>query len=63
MDAIIVVDMQVGLLNGPPKLDLAGVVERINRLTARTRARSGTVIFVQHSRRAGEDCPPFPERF
>jgi hypothetical protein len=29
MDALIVVDMQVGLLNGEPKHDLRGVVERI----------------------------------
>ncbi|EJN15524.1 hypothetical protein PMI42_00899 [Bradyrhizobium sp. YR681] len=29
-----VVDMQVGLLNGPPKHDLQGVVQRINLPTA-----------------------------
>jgi nicotinamidase-related amidase len=32
MDAILVVDMQVRLLNGEPKHDLRGVIERINRL-------------------------------
>jgi nicotinamidase-related amidase len=48
MDVIVVVDMQVGLLRGPSKLDLAGVVDRINRLTDDVRARSGTVIFVRH---------------
>jgi len=48
MDALIVVDMQVGLLNGEPKHDLRGVIERINRLAARVRERSGVVIFVQH---------------
>jgi len=58
MDAILVIDMQVGLLGGPPKLDLACVVERINRLTARVRAGSGSVIFIQHSGRPGEDFAP-----
>jgi nicotinamidase-related amidase len=29
MDAIIVVDMQIGLLKGEPKHDLRGVIERI----------------------------------
>jgi nicotinamidase-related amidase len=42
MDAMIVVDMQVGLLSGPPKHDLPGVVDRINRLTAMVRSRSGS---------------------
>jgi hypothetical protein len=32
MDAMVVVDMQVGLLTGAPKYDLQAVVERINRL-------------------------------
>src|SRR3954467_4667996 len=58
MDAIIVVDMQVGLLGGPPKLDLPGVVERINRLTARVRAGGGAVIFIQHSGRPGDEFAP-----
>ena len=48
MDAMLVVDMQVGLLNGEPKHDLSGVVERINRLAAKVRERSGSVILVQH---------------
>ena len=34
MDAMIVVDMQVGLLKGEPKHDLHGVVDRINLLAA-----------------------------
>jgi len=58
MDAILVVDMQVGLLRGPKKVDLEGVVDRINRLTAQVRADGGTVIFVQHGGRAGEDFAP-----
>ena len=34
MEALIVIDMQVGLLDGGPKHDLAGVIGRINRLAA-----------------------------
>jgi nicotinamidase-related amidase len=48
MDVMLVVDMQVGLLQGSPKYDLAGVVERINRLAASLRDRSGKVVFIQH---------------
>jgi nicotinamidase-related amidase len=58
MDAIIVVDMQVGLLNGKPKHDLHGVIERINRLTARVRDQSGSVILVQHCGGKGDDFEP-----
>jgi nicotinamidase-related amidase len=58
MDAMLVVDMQVGLLNGAPKHDLAGVVERINRLAANIRSSSGRVIFVQHCGVAGDDFEP-----
>ncbi len=38
MDAMLIVDMQVGLLNGEPKHDLPGVIERINRLAAKVPA-------------------------
>jgi nicotinamidase-related amidase len=58
MDAMLVVDMQVGLLNGEPKLDLRGVIERINRLAAKVRERSGTVIFIQHCGGTGDDFEP-----
>ena len=58
MDALIVVDMQVGLLNGEPKHDLRGVIERINRLAAMVRERSGVVIFVQHCSGAEDDFVP-----
>ena len=58
MDALIVVDMQVGLLNGEPKHDLRGVIERINRLATRVRERSGVVIFVQHCSGAEDDFVP-----
>src|ERR1700676_1576090 len=58
MDAMLVVDMQVGLLNGDPKHDLYGVIERINRLASKGREESGTVIFVQHCGRKGDDFEP-----
>jgi nicotinamidase-related amidase len=58
MDALIVVDMQIGLLNGEPKHDLRGVIERINRLAANLRERSGVVIFVQHCSGAEDDFVP-----
>jgi nicotinamidase-related amidase len=58
MDAIIVVDMQLGLLNGEPKHDLRAVVERINRLTTKVRDQSGSVILVQHCGGKGDDFEP-----
>jgi nicotinamidase-related amidase len=58
MDAMIVVDMQVGLLNGEPKHDLPGVVDRINRLTAIVRKRSGRVLWIRHCGSAGDDFEP-----
>ncbi len=58
MDAMLVVDMQVGLLNGDPKHDLQGVIARINRLAAKIRGQSGTVIFVQHCGGKGDDFEP-----
>jgi nicotinamidase-related amidase len=48
MDALVVVDMQVGLRDGPPKHDLDGVVGRINRLARLVRRRSGKVVWIQH---------------
>ena len=58
MDAMLIVDMQVGLLNGDPKHDLPGVIDRINRLAASVRARSGVVIFIQHCGEAGDEFEP-----
>ena len=55
---MIVVDMQVGLLNGPPKHDLPGVLHRINQLTAMVRRRSGKVLWIQHCGTAGDDFEP-----
>ncbi len=58
MDAMLIVDMQVGLRNGDPKHDLPGVIARINRLAAEVRKESGTVIFVQHCGGKGDDFEP-----
>jgi nicotinamidase-related amidase len=58
MDAMLIVDMQVGLLSGEPKHDLRGVIDRINRLAAGVRERSGTVIFVRHCGGKGDDFEP-----
>ena len=58
MDAMLIVDMQVGLLNGAPKHDLHGVVECINRLAAKVRGQSGTIIFIQHGGARGDDFEP-----
>lgn len=58
MDAMIVVDMQVGLLNGAPKHDLQGVLDRINRLAVMVRGRSGKVIWIQHCGGSGDDFEP-----
>jgi nicotinamidase-related amidase len=55
MDVLLVVDMQAGLLKGEPKHDLGAVIERINRLAADIRERSGTVIFLQHCGSTGDD--------
>jgi nicotinamidase-related amidase len=54
VDAIIVVDMQVGLLDGPPKQDLQGVIQRINLLTAMVRRQGGQVVWIRHCGRAGD---------
>jgi nicotinamidase-related amidase len=58
VDVIVVVDMQVGLLNGAPKQDLQGVVDRINLLTAMVRRRSGKVVWIRHCGEAGDDFEP-----
>ena len=54
MDAIVVVDMQVGLLDGSPKHDLQGVIQRINSLTDMVRKQSGKVIWIRHCGKTGD---------
>jgi nicotinamidase-related amidase len=58
MDAFLIVDMQAGLLAGAPKHDLQGVIDRINRVSAMVRTRSGKVIWIQHCGPAGDDFEP-----
>ena len=58
MDAMIVVDMQVGLLSEAPKHDLQDVIDRINRVAAMVRSRSGQVVWVQHCGGAGDAFAP-----
>jgi nicotinamidase-related amidase len=48
VDTMVVVDMQVGLLNGAPKHDLHRVIQRINLLTAMVRKKSGKIIWIRH---------------
>ncbi len=54
MDVIVVVDMQAGLLAGPPKHDLPGVIGRINALAAALRRRSGAVVWIRHCGKPGD---------
>jgi nicotinamidase-related amidase len=53
-DAVIVIDMQVGLHDSGPKHDLVGVIGRINALTAAVRRRGGTVVWVRHCGKPGD---------
>lgn len=58
MDALIVVDMQAGLLKGTPKYDLLGVIHRINSLAKNVRIAGGNVIWIRHCGRDGCDFEP-----
>jgi nicotinamidase-related amidase len=48
VDVIIIVDMQVGMLDGAPKHDLPGLIGRINALIAMVRDGGGRVIWIRH---------------
>ena len=54
MDALIVVDMQVGLLNGAPIYELPEVIDRINSLSGKVHSEGGTVIWIRHCGSAGD---------
>ena len=58
MDAIIVVDMQVGLLDDASKHDLQGVLERINAVAMMVRRGSGKVIWIRHCGQRGDGFEP-----
>jgi len=53
-DILIVVDMQVGLLDGLPKHDLAAVIQRINALATMVRRQGGQVVWIRHCGKAGD---------
>jgi nicotinamidase-related amidase len=57
-DALLVIDMQAGMLDGPSKLDLAQVIQRINQLSALIRRRNGMVVWVQHNGLPGDSFSP-----
>jgi nicotinamidase-related amidase len=59
MNALLVIDMQVGLF-GPdtPRHDANGVVERINALAGAVREAGGTVVFIQHDGPPGDTFEP-----
>jgi nicotinamidase-related amidase len=51
--ALLIIDMQVGSFGeGSDRHDVPGLIDRLNRLAGRLRARGDTVIFIQH------DGPP-----
>ena len=59
MRAMLVIDMQVGMLDGDtPPVDVDGVVGRINKVARALRSNSGIVIFVQHWGPAGDLFAP-----
>lgn len=54
MDVILIVDMQAGMLDGAPKHDLAGVIARINALTAMVRGSGGNAVWIRHCGQPGD---------
>ena len=48
MNALLIIDLQVGAPDDPPRLDLDVVIQRINRLAQAIRESEGLVIFIQH---------------
>jgi len=58
MDALLLVDLQEGLLLGDAKHDLAAVLGRLDRLAGEVRRRGGRVVFVQHDGPPGDAFAP-----
>ncbi len=48
MEALLVIDMQIGVLE-TPRHDINAIIERINALIAHFRAQSKPIIFVRHN--------------
>ncbi|MFZ5779693.1 MAG: isochorismatase family protein [Pseudomonadota bacterium] len=46
--ALIVVDMQAGLLEGPPKHELDAVIRRIDALAGWVRGSGGSIVWIRH---------------
>ena len=57
-NALLIIDVQVGAPNDPPRLHLDRVIERINRLAHATRESGGVVIFIQHDGPPGHRLEP-----
>jgi len=55
VDALIIVDMQVALLDGAPKHALPDVIDRINALAGKVRSEGGTVIWIRHCGTGGHE--------
>ena len=58
MEALLVVDMQNGILQGDPKYNLSVVISRIKHLAARVRRDGGRVFFIQHDGVSGDAFAP-----
>jgi nicotinamidase-related amidase len=59
-DALIVIDMQTGSFGPahPPRHDLSGLIERLNKLTCWIRDAGGVVVWVQHDGSPGDALEP-----
>lgn len=59
-DALVIIDMQAGSfgLDGPPRHDAEGLIERLNALARWVRSRGGLVVWVQHDGPAGDPLEP-----
>ena len=53
MLGLLVIDMQVGVMQGQKRFDANGVVQRINELAAAVRSTGGAVIYIQHEGKTG----------
>lgn len=59
MVALLIIDMQAGLFDGPiPRYDADGVIARINALADAIRSSGGIVIFIQHDGPPGDTFEP-----
>lgn len=48
MDALLIIDMQVGSFTSAPRMDAQNVISRINRLSEAFREQNRPVVFIQH---------------